>query len=350
MKAKYYSTSDLAEHAGTSRQVISAILNNTWQSKRISQATYDRVQSIIEEIGYVPDRAATNLRKQTVGTLGIIYHGPLHSHVLDAVQRFNHHFLENKQAVEIAISSENKLQQALTHLMGHRVERMLILLSSLTKTYGEELGDRAILRLLKAVPTVIYNYPFGILPKELDQQLIDAGNQLVGFSRSSVYHSLFKKIVESKNSKVLLDQKIFDMICPDPKIHKLINSCKRIETFPNPQFDNVQKNPYQMGEELGNSLLPMIKKNPGFNYLITASDMIGQGVAHVLSNQGINIPKDLQIVGFDKVDALPYFKHPISTIEVPVEKMVGQTIDQLSNMPQSGGKYLARANYLKSKN
>ena len=57
-----------------------------------------------------------------------------------------------------------------------------------------------------------------------------------------------------------------------------------------------------------------------------------------------------QIVGFDKVDALPYFKHPISTIEVPVEKMVGQTIDLLSNMPQSGGTYLARANYLKSNN
>ena len=105
-----------------------------------------------------------------------------------------------------------------------------------------------------------------------------------------------------------------------------------------------------MGEELGNNLLPMIKKNPGFNYLITASDMIGQGVAHVLSNQGINIPKDLQIVGFDKVDALPYFENPISTIEVPVEKMVGQTIDLLKNMPPSGGKYLAQANYLKSKN
>ena len=350
MKAKYYSTSELAQHAGTSRQVISAILNNTWQSKRISRATYDRVQSIIEEIGYVPDRAATNLRKQPADTLGIIYHGPLHSHVLDAVQRFNHHFLKNKQEVEIAISSENKLHQALTHLMGHRVQRVLILLSSLTKTYGEELGDRTILRLLRVMPTVVYNYPFGILPQELDNQLIDAGNQLVGFSRSSVYHSLLKKIQESGKSKVLLDQKIFDMIYPDQKIRRLLDSCKCIETFPNPQFDNIQKNPYQMGEELGNNLLSKIKNKPGFDYIITASDMIGQGVAHSLSNQGIKVPKDLQIIGFDKVDALPYFKHPLSTIEVPVEQMVGQTIDLLSNMPQSGGKYLAQANYLKSKN
>ena len=346
MKAKYYSTSDLAEHAGTSRQVISAILNNTWQSKRISQATYDRVQSIIEEIGYVPDRAATNLRKQTVGTLGIIYHGPLHSHVLDAVQRFNHHFLENKQEVEIAISSENKLQQALTHLMGHRVERMLILLSSLTKTYGEEMGDRAILRLLKAVPTVIYNYPFGILPKELDQQLIDAGNQLVGFSRSSVYLQLFKSLLAKGATRVLLDQKIHDMVVPDTQVGKLLNKFHLVDTYPNPQFDQSSTNPYQLGESLGSSLLPIIKQGKGYDYLITASDMIAQGCAARISSQGVKIPADIQIVGFDKVDALPYFQHPISTIEVPVDKMVDTSLSLLENMPDSGGKNLAKARFL----
>ena len=348
MKAKYYSTSDLAEHAGTSRQVISAILNNTWQNKRISRATHDRVQSIIEEIGYVPDRAATNLRKQTAETLGIIYLGPLHSHVLDAVQRFNHHFLKKKQAVEIAISSENKLQQALTHLMGHRVERMLILLSSLTKTYGEELGDRAILRLLKAVPTVIYNYPFGILPKELDQQLMDAGNQLVGFSRSSVYLQLFKSLLAKGATRVLLDQKIHDMVVPDPQVGKLLNKLSLVDTYPNPQLDQSSTNPYQLGESLGISLLPRIKQSKGYDYLITASDMIAQGCAARICSQGVKIPRDIQIVGFDKVDALPYFQHPISTIEVPVDKMVDTSLSLLENMPDSGGKNLAKARFVEN--
>ena len=348
MKAKYYSTSDLAEHAGTSRQVISAILNNTWQNKRISRATHDRVQSIIEEIGYVPDRAAKNLRKQTAETLGIIYLGPLHSHVLDAVQRFNHHFLENKQAVEIAISSENKLQQALTHLMGHRVERMLILLSSLTKTYGEELGDRAILRLLKAVPTVIYNYPFGILPKELDQQLIDAGNQLVGFSRSSVYLQLFKSLLAKGATRILLDQKIHDMVVPDPQVGKLLNKLSLVDTYPNPQLVQSSTNPYQLGESLGISLLPRIKQGKGYDYLITASDMIAQGCAARISSQGVKIPRDIQIIGFDKVDALPYFQHPISTIEVPVDKMVDTSLSLLENMPDSGGKNLAKARFVEN--
>jgi DNA-binding LacI/PurR family transcriptional regulator len=346
MKAKYYSTTELAKRAGTSRQVISAILNDTWQSKRISQKTFDRVHGIMEEIGYVPDRAAKNLRKQTADTLGIIYHGPLHSHVLEAVQRFNHHYLEKDQDVEIALSSENKLHQAVTHLMGHRVQRVLILLSSLTKTYGEELGDRSTLRLLQAVPTVIYNYPFGILPKELENQLIGAGNHLVGFSRSSVYLKLFQSICEGNKTRVLIDQKILDMIRPDPKIRKLLDQCDTVETYPNPQFDNFDQNPYKIGEQLGKDLSQKFSKNQKFDYLITASDMIAQGCARVLSENGKKGLKNLQIVGFDKVDALPYFQHSISTIEVPVKQMVNTAIDLLEDYPKTGAKHLAKARYL----
>ena len=63
-----------------------------------------------------------------------------------------------------------------------------------------EVGDRSTLRLLQTLPTALYNYPFGILPKELENQLIGAGNQLVWFSRSSVYLKLFQSICERKEN------------------------------------------------------------------------------------------------------------------------------------------------------
>ena len=63
MKAKYYSTSELAQKTGTSRQVISAIINEKWKEKRISQATYDRVREAMDDLGFVPDRTAISLKK-----------------------------------------------------------------------------------------------------------------------------------------------------------------------------------------------------------------------------------------------------------------------------------------------
>ena len=63
MKAKYYSTAELAEKTGTSRQVISAIINEKWKEKRISQATYERIKKAMDDLGFVPDRTATSLKK-----------------------------------------------------------------------------------------------------------------------------------------------------------------------------------------------------------------------------------------------------------------------------------------------
>ena len=91
---------------------------------------------------------------------------------------------------------------------------------------------------------------------------------------------------------------------------------------------------------------PRIKQGKGYDYLITASDMIAQGCAARLSSQGVKIPRDIQIVGFDKVDALPYFQHPISTIEVPVKQMVNTAINLLEDYPKAGAKHLAKARYL----
>ena len=78
MKARYYSMSEIAEKTGTSRQVISAILNNNWREKRISKKTFDRVSRAMDDIGYVPDRTAISLRKENRKSIGIVCHGPLH--------------------------------------------------------------------------------------------------------------------------------------------------------------------------------------------------------------------------------------------------------------------------------
>jgi len=106
MKAKYYSTSDLAKKTGTSRQVISAIINENWKEKRISQATYDRITKQMYEIGFVPNRTAISLKKNKKDRIGILCHGPLYSHTSIALEKLNHYFLSSQKSVEIHMSNE----------------------------------------------------------------------------------------------------------------------------------------------------------------------------------------------------------------------------------------------------
>jgi LacI family fructose operon transcriptional repressor len=67
---------DLAEHAGTSASTVSAILNGTWQQRRVSRETAERVLKLAQEHKYTVNRQASGLRKSRSGLIGMII--PMH--------------------------------------------------------------------------------------------------------------------------------------------------------------------------------------------------------------------------------------------------------------------------------
>ena len=223
MKAKYYSTSELAQKTGTSRQVISAIINEKWKEKRISQATYDRVREAMDDLGFVPDRTAISLKKDRRKKVGVLCHGPLYSHILTAIEKLNHHFLEQHISVEMNMSSEGGLADGFRDLMGQRVESIIILLSPMTLNFGEvDLKDPTLLNLIRAVPCIIYNFPFGVHDQSLEDELARGGSRLIGFSKEKAYEEFFKSFQDPQESRILIDDKIFSLFKPDSQVEKLL--------------------------------------------------------------------------------------------------------------------------------
>ena len=102
--------------------------------------------------------------------------------------------------------------------------------------------------------------------------------------------------------------------------------------YPNPQIGKLTDNPFLLGEKLASDLLPLIKKE-SFDFVITFSDGIAQGVATKLEEFGLDVPKEIQVIGFDHIDSLEYLKHVISTIEVPVDQMMANLINILEVIP-----------------
>ena len=122
-----------------------------------------------------------------------------------------------------------------------------------------------------------------------------------------------------------MDEKIHSFIKKSSKTQKLLSKLKKVVTYPNPQGGKLRENPFSLGRKLAQDLLPQIKDS-NFDYLVTFSDGIAQGVAQYLDEQGISIPDDLQILGFDKIDSVDFLKFPTSTIEVPVNEMIDKLI------------------------
>lgn len=63
---------DLAKLTNVSASAVSAILNGTWEKRRISKALADRVKKIAEEQGYALNRQASLLRSKKSNVIGML--------------------------------------------------------------------------------------------------------------------------------------------------------------------------------------------------------------------------------------------------------------------------------------
>lgn len=342
MKARYYSTSELAKKTGTSRQVISAIINENWKEKRISQATYDRIIKQMDEIGFVPNQTAISLKKNKKERIGLLCHGPLYSHTSIALEKLNHYFLNSQKSVEIHISNEGELCESVKEMMGRRVNNIIIILSPMLPNFGEsDLKDDSLTPYLSAVPHFIYNFPFHVHSPELAQKLLSCGGHLIGFSRPGAYIPFLERMLSEEKNNLFIDEKIYSFIENNTRTKRLCSRLKKVFTYPNPQGGKLRENPFLLGQKLAVELLPRIKKL-NIDYLVTSSDGIAQGVAQTLNAEGLLVPKDLQILGFDKIDSIEYLKFPTSTIEVPVKLMIDTLIKLMEQATTAGHEHICR--------
>ena len=97
-----------------------------------------------------------------------------------------------------------------------------------------------------------------------------------------------------------------------------------------------------MGEKLAHSLLPRIIEHR-YDFILTSSDRIAQGMAAVLSESGLSIPEDLNLLGFHNINSLPYFKHKLPTIEVPIQPMIDELLATLNQQATGGSAYRTEA-------
>jgi len=69
---KKVSIKEVAKKAGVSVATISYVLNGTGKSKRITEKTIKKAQDAIDELGYVPNVSAINLRSGKTRTIAVI--------------------------------------------------------------------------------------------------------------------------------------------------------------------------------------------------------------------------------------------------------------------------------------
>lgn len=91
------------------------------------------------------------------------------------------------------------------------------------------------------------------------------------------------------------------------------------------------------GREAVRELLGLAQPPTG---VICSSDLMAVGVLQEAAAEGVRVPEDLSVVGFDGIDATRWTNPPLTTVEQPIEEIAETAVNALKSLIEDPGKPL----------
>ena len=290
---------DIAARAGVSMMTVSKALRDV---KDVSPATRTRIRKLAAEMGYTPDSVAQGLRNRNTRLLGLVISAvtnPIFARVMMAIEEQAHE-LDYAILFAQSLNVVERENQVIRHLLSRRVEGLFITpvyRMEPTAPIYEELRRRG-------TPVVLLGprAPFceGFVNVETDdstasytatQHLLELGHRRIAFLAGPAAVPSAQERIEGyrralREASIEVDDRL------------IFNAGSTIEE----------------GEK---AALQMLNEAPGATAVQAVNDMVAIGAANVFLNQGLQIPRDLSMVGFGNILVAEHFRVPLTTIRQP---------------------------------
>jgi LacI family transcriptional regulator, repressor for deo operon, udp, cdd, tsx, nupC, and nupG len=297
---------EVAKAANVSVATVSRVLNN---SPSVNQKTRESVQAVIEKLNYRPNLLGRNLRRSETRMILVLLpsiSNPFYSKIVRGIEDVAH-----KNSYNIMLCNTNsdpKKERVYIDLLQNRLaDGMILMASSLNKNELSEIGTK-----FPAVQCCEYKEGAKISHISIDnvsaaykvvKHLISLGHKRIG-------------IVSNKNSYV--------------------SSTQREEGYKKALKDNnievdcglIKYGDYSFrsGMMAGKDFLEM-KDKPTAIFAI--SDMMAIGVIKELKNNGIKVPEDIAVAGFDNISMASMYDPALTTISQHQYDLGGTSMELL---------------------
>lgn len=304
---------DIAKICGVGVSTVSRAINN---HADINPETKKRIMDIIQEYNYVPNNSARNLKRQDAKAIAVLVKGIDNSFFSAMIKVLEEEIKEQEYTMVLRHVNfdEDEVDVALKLVKEKRL-RGIIFLGGYLVHSEEKLSQLHVPFILSTT---------GMVPK--------------GYSRT-IYSSV--AVDDTKESYKLVDylcksgHRDIAIICAhknDASVGKL-----RLEGYKKALKDNG----IPIREEL---ILPMkteiedyslengyavtkefLEKKIPCTAIFAISDILAIGAARALSEEGLKIPEDVSLAGFDGVEIGKYMSPSLTTLKQPVGSMARET-------------------------
>ena len=290
---------EVSKLAGVSLATVSRVIN---KNSRVSDKTRLKVQDAMKELGYRPNSIAQSLasnRSNSVGILVSELHGPFFGQMMAGIEA------ELRAAGKHVIitcghSEEDKEKDGIEFLISRNCDAIIL--------HVEAVSDAYLIDLCKGKMPV---YFMSRLVEGLNDNCISLDNELGGYlATQSVLEQGHLAIAYIAGPQFKADSK--DRLAG----HKRALADNNIAFSDTLYFEGDFK-------ETGGSdgLKYFIDSKQKFSALVCANDEMASGAITYGREQGLSLPKDLSIIGFDNIIFARHTYPKLTTIDNPVNLM-----------------------------
>ena len=293
---------DIARAAGVSQSTVSRVLNDTPTSVPIAVETRERVQEVAKRLGYRPNPLARGLRGARTMLLGVIVREITDPFFAMAIEALSTEALARGYNVVLG-SAHSKADEAiaLKAVLETRHCDAILLLGDMRDEpkFLEDLraSQTPVIALwhgteLEGVPTVNIDNRAGMVAAL--EHLIDLGHHRIAFIGGRPLGDIRER--RTAYLDFLHERKI---------------------PIPDEYVQNVTNEP--AGGDAALRVVMGLDTPP--TAVMCSSDHLATGVLHAAADLGLDVPKDLSVIGFDDIPMASYTVPSLTTIHMPVAEM-----------------------------
>jgi len=306
----------VAQHLGLTPGTVSAVLNDSPSARSIPQETKNRIRAAAKELNYRPNFFARTLRNKRTYTIGVIaeeigdsYSSPIISGIEEYLRKRDYFFLT----------------------VVHRHDQALL------SRYSQMLSERGVEGII-TVDTTVQEAP--MLPTVAiagHKRLKGVTNIVLDHERAAVLALNHLKdlgherIVLMRGNPLSSDSKErWDAIC---RVATQVGINVDPELMI--QIDTDDATP-MLGYPFTKQLLARHKP---FTAIFAYNDMSAIGAIRALQEDGIRVPRDVSVLGFDDIPGAAFYSPSLTTVRQPLHRMGEVAAETLLNRLEGRREY-----------
>jgi DNA-binding LacI/PurR family transcriptional regulator len=308
--------SDVAAHAGVSHQTVSRVIN---RHPNVAPATRERVERAIAELGYRPNTAARALvtgSTQTIGllTVHVSQYGPAQTMLgLEKAAR------DAGYALSVIILDDQDgatIREAVDRFVAQSVDAVVVL-----ATY-DEAADA--LRDLRAPVPIVAVDARREVPRptvSVDQRAgaALATRHLLGLGHRTVHH--VSGPADSLEARERVAGWRAELEAAGAEVPEVLHG----DWWP------------ASGHEAGRRLAAARRAGQDVTAVFVANDQMALGVLNALHGEGVRVPEDVSVVGFDDVPEAAYYIPPLTTVRQDFAELGRRGVELVLDRIHGGG-------------